>query len=64
MRKDVLVAGVVGLLIAALAGVEWAAERQLDAAEPAYAVEVADPGLPDGRDLEDAAAFASPRFTR
>lgn len=64
MRKQALVAAAVGLLIAALAGMEWVAERHFYVQESTLPMEVADPGLPDGRDLEDSAAFASPRFTR
>jgi len=64
MRKQAFVAAAVGLLIAALAGMEWVAERQFYVQEQTHSMEVADPGLPDGRDPEDGAAFASPRFTR
>jgi hypothetical protein len=64
MSKQALVAAVVGLLIAALAGMEWVAERQFYVHESAYSAEVADPGLSEGRDLEDTAASASPGFIR
>lgn len=65
MRKNILVAVSIALLLVALAGMEWMAEHQWyvvqDAAHPA---EVADSGLPEVRDLDDGGALASPHFVR
>lgn len=64
MRKNTLVAVSIGLLLVALAGMEWMAERQWYAQEAPHPAEVADSGLPEVRDLDDSGALASPHFVR
>lgn len=60
-----LVVLAIGLLLAALAGMEWVAEhRWYVHDEIARPMEVSDPGLPEVREFSDDATLASPRLTR
>ena len=64
MNSKTIVVAVVGTLLALLAGMEYVAERQWYAYEHAHPVEIADPGLPETRDIDGGEAAASPAFAR
>ena len=65
LEKKTIVVTALALLLAALAGMEWVAERRWYVSEnTARPAEVADPGLPEVREFSDDATFASPRLTR
>ena len=53
----------VGLLLAALAGVEHVSERRPSATAPKRATLVPERDLPTGAELEEAEVSASPRLT-
>ena len=64
MRKNTMVALAIGLLLVALAGMEWVAEHRWYAQDGVRPAEVADSGLPEVRDLDDSGALASPHIVR